>query len=400
MLVLSHNRARPCHPPCFLTCVCCGPRALFVQSHNRARPYHPPCFAPCASPVSAQGRVCCLPSQVWRNDLGSPGGTINHVGEGGSIPGMSDEPNAVVVASSCTLVALHTPPSSPPTSDTCRKALSCLCVRFCRNGLRFCRSFGFCRNGKRFRRLHEPCPTCMPQCETRQKCSRQGPSRGVESLVAGPGPLPVSAQGRVCDLPWWISRPNRASWNWCLRRARRSFLVSAFGGRHKTSLGSTRKRSLTQGLMSSGVACSRRTCAQTCCHIPTYALGRCLSVTNGFAARCQMHFHVARSSSVGWLCSGVSPPGGEKVSGGPAVVGRESGGLGPFFLCLRAGPVEVGAFRSAGVGWKWPSEGESSWPASQQVGLKLSCARLSRSRSHSLPPPPPAWLVGIKRLSR
>ena len=187
-----------------------GPTTLLASLScvHAAVPWRRDC-TPCASPVSAQGRVCLL-SQVWRNDLGPPGGTINHIGEGGSIPGMSDEPNAVAVASSCTLVALHTPPSSPPTSDTCRKALSCLCVRFCRNGLRFCRSFGFCRNGQRFRRLHEPCPTCMPQCETRQKCSRQGPPREDESLIAGPGPLPVSAQGRVCNLPRRISRPNRA----------------------------------------------------------------------------------------------------------------------------------------------------------------------------------------------
>ena len=61
---------------------------------------------------------------------------------------------------SCALVALHTPSSPPPTSDTCRKALSCLCVRFCRNGLRFCRFPGFCQNGQRFRCLHEPCQTC------------------------------------------------------------------------------------------------------------------------------------------------------------------------------------------------------------------------------------------------
>ena len=73
--------------------------------------------------------------------------------ESADCPGVSGE-------ASCALVALHTPSSPPPTSDTCQKALSCLCVRFCRNGPRFCRFPGFCQNGQRFRRLHEPCQTC------------------------------------------------------------------------------------------------------------------------------------------------------------------------------------------------------------------------------------------------
>ena len=67
--------------------------ALELSSGPAMSTCMPMCCRDC-TPVSAQGRVCCLPSQVWRNDLGSPGGTINHIGEGGSIPGMSDEPNA------------------------------------------------------------------------------------------------------------------------------------------------------------------------------------------------------------------------------------------------------------------------------------------------------------------
>ena len=56
-------------------------------------------------------------------------------------------------------------------------------------------------------------------------------------------------------------------------------------------------------------------------------------------SKCRAHLGWA-----GWSLA-CRPPGGERTSGGPVVVGRESGGLGPFFLCLRAGPVDVGAFR-------------------------------------------------------
>ena len=122
------------------------------------------------------------------------------------------------------------------------------------------------------------------------------------------------------------------------------FWIQPPGGRQRISLGKTKNKSLTHGLISSGAACSLRTCRQVCCHNPTYSLGRCRSVTRGLAARFQMHFQVASSSCDGyceaWECSllWVSPFGGFSPQGVPQEWARKWAGWVPSVFVGGPGP--------------------------------------------------------------
>ena len=116
-----------------------------------------------------------------------------------AIPGMVRGDTAI----SCTLVSLHVPPSSPPTSANCRKALPCLCSCFCRNGLQFCRLRRFCRNGQRFRCLHDLCPTC--ECSPNRKprreqgCASPGESAGSRPPLTATMPQAAVAAAATAD---------------------------------------------------------------------------------------------------------------------------------------------------------------------------------------------------------
>ena len=149
--------------------------------------------------------------------------------------------------------------------------------------------------------------------------------------------------------------------------------------------------------MPSGAASSRRTCKQTCCHRPTYSLGRCRSGTRGFAASFQMHCQVLSSSWVGGspgMCcySGCLPPGGPLTSGGPAGCGKEGGWLGPFCLCRRAGPIStslrclrgigVGSLRGSSLGRRFLG---LTKPSFTSVPPGLAWAILSNPLSQKLP---------------
>ena len=119
------------------------------------------------------------------------------------------------------------------------------------------------------------------------------------------------------------------------------------------------------------------------CHRPTYSLGRCRSVTRGFAARFQMHFQVLSSSGVGWvawdaLLSWVFPPWGALTSGGPAGCGKEGGWLGLSVFVGGPGPRRKQHLSLSVGDWSWPSEGELSWEEVSGVDSALSSVHPSR----------------------
>ena len=91
-----------------------------------------------------------------------PGSLLRQPQEGGTIPWMPDMAGGVETAISCTLVALPSTCSPPPSV----LRLLCLCCRFCRNGL-FCRFPGFCQNGL-FCRLHVTNMSDMRMANARQ----------------------------------------------------------------------------------------------------------------------------------------------------------------------------------------------------------------------------------------
>ena len=164
MLVLSHNRARPYHPPCFLTCVCCGPRALFVQSHNRARPYHPPCFLV----LSCMHAAVAQHTSLYALEPQLPGSLLRQPQDGGTIPGM---PEKAETAISCTLVALpfHLLSSSvrPLPKWPALSLLSILPKWPVLSFPGFCQSGLFCRLHVTRQTCEWPTPDSLTTCQAR-----------------------------------------------------------------------------------------------------------------------------------------------------------------------------------------------------------------------------------------